>query len=486
MDRPHIILFITDNHPVDQIGCMTRGSVRTPTFDRIGNEGVIMTHTRTPSPVCTPARAALFTGMQPHRAGLPTVDLSWKDQWGVEPAEQAFQVPPITDPLREAGYQCLYAGKWHVGETNMKNAFDRCVANDEGFEDYMAWCREQGVPNGFIFRDPDRGKPFRFHEFPHMVQPHAAPLDIPPEMEHNRWMLNHAVDMLRTHEPGKPTFMVFSTYGPHPPLAIPEPYYSMYDPESLSAPPDWGPPPEEPDFYRDCYYRRMFRHKGESFEAWRKSLAVSNGYATYIDSLFGEFVQTLETEGIADNTLLIMASDHGDMMGRRGLWRIFCPYEPTLRVPWLMRWPGVIPGGTFYDRPTTLPDVGATILHAAGLDPASLDLDGRSVLHAEEVSGARDIFSEFTQPAAWHEWLGIEDWRCIVRHPWKLIVYAGGDAELFNLRDDPHEQKNLAGAPESEMLLRALIEESAESGDPFPYRVVEIEQKATKRTEKSC
>lgn len=469
MQSPNIILFITDNHPIDQIGCMNRGPARTPTFDQIGREGVIMTNTRTTSPVCTPARASMFTGVQPHRAGLPTVDLSWKDQWGVEPAEQIFAVPPVTQPLREAGYECLYAGKWHVGETNMKRTFDRFIANDEGFEDYMAWCRKQGIPNGFIFRDPDRGKPFRFHEFPHMVQPHAAPLDIPPEKEHNRWMLDHARELLKSRDAGKPTFMVFSTYGPHPPLAIPEPFYSMYDPANLAPPPDWGPPADEPAFYRDCYYRRMFRHWGEEFDAWRKSLAVSNGYATYIDSLFGEFVQALEAERMLDNTLLIMVSDHGDMMGRRGLWRIFCPYEPALRVPWLMRWPGVIPAGTTCAAPTTLPDIGATILDAAGVDAESLNLDGHSGLAPGDLPEQRDCFSQFTQPDAWHEWLGLEDWRCIVRDSWKLIVYEGGEAELFNLEDDPHEQQNLAGASRHEELLRVLVEHSAGTGDPFRY-----------------
>ena len=111
MARPHILMFMTDNHPLDHIGCMNLSPCQTPTFDRIGSEGVVMQSARTTSPVCSPARASIFTGFQPHQAGIPTVHLPWKDQWGVEQDEQVFEKPCITDHLREIGYECLYAGK---------------------------------------------------------------------------------------------------------------------------------------------------------------------------------------------------------------------------------------------------------------------------------------------------------------------------------------------------------------------------------------
>ena len=478
MARPNIVLLITDNQPVDLIGCMDRGACQTPTFDRIGHEGVVMENLRTTSPVCTPARASLFTGMQPQQAGLTRSHLSWKDQWGVEQEDETFACPPVTDHLRPLGYECLYAGKWHVGAQNVENSFDRVVAAGEGFEDYMAWCREQSIPNGFIFRDPERGKPFRFHDPPHMVQPHTAPLDIPADKEHNRWMLDRALELLETRDPTRPLFMVFSTYGPHPPLAIPEPYYSMVDPATIVEPDGWGIPADEPPFYRDCYYRRMFRHFGESFDDWRKIIAVTMGYATYIDALFREFVERLGNRLDLDDTLLLMLSDHGDMLGKRGLWRLFIPYEPSLRAPWLMRWPGVIRPGSRCRLDATMPDVAATVLAAAGVEIGPLALEGQDVL--PYVTGqrpepeARDCFSQFNMPPSWDQWFGVADWRCIVRRPWKLIVYTDGTEELFHLVDDPDERANRAEDPAArarrDQLREALIAWSTRTGDSFPYQ----------------
>lgn len=360
---------------------------------------------------------------------------------------------------------------------NVENSFDRVVAADEGFQDYMTWCNDQGIPNGFLFRDPERGRPFRFHEAPHMVQPHTAPLDIPPEMEHNRWMLNEALGLLGSRDPNRPLFMVFSTYGPHPPLAIPEPYYSMYDPSDLEQPEDWGPPDDEPEFYRNCYYRRMFNTWGANFDSWRKTIAVSWGYATYIDSLFGKFLDRYEQTVGLENTLSIMLSDHGDMTGRRGLWRIFCPYERALRMPWLMRWPGMIPTGTRCSVDVSLPDVAATILSSAGVDPGPLQLEGVNVIdllnQKVDWPSSRSCFSQFNKPAGWGDWLGVDDWRCIVRRPWKMVVYRGGVMELFDLDNDANERQNLsnhsASHPVQMELLQELIDWSHRTGDCFGY-----------------
>ncbi len=479
--RPNIILLLTDNHPVDHVGCMSDTLCRTPTFDRIGGEGVCIENMRTTSPLCSPARASLFTGFHPHQAGVPTAHLPWKDQWGIETGhgDEVFTKPAITEQLRRVGYQCLYGGKWHVGTKNMETTFDRSVAADEGFEDYMSWCKVQGIPNGFLFRDPQRGKKFRFHQYPHMVQPHTAPLDIAAEHEHNRWMLTNAVELFEQRDRQRPLFMVFSTYGPHPPLSIPEPYYSMYDPADVPKPADWGVIAGEPSFYENCYYRRMFKHQGENFDDWRKVIAVSWGYATYIDALYAQVVARLEAEGMLDNALLIMASDHGDMMGRRGLWRLFVPYEASIRAPWLMRWPGVIQPGTRLGSDVSIMDVGATILDAAGVELAPLGLEAESVL--PYVTGqrtappVRDCFSQFDQPPTWDQWFGVEDWRCIVRRPWKYVLYLNAVEELYHLKNDPLEARNLAMEPAfraaRDELRTAVLDWSRRTGDHFVDRM---------------
>ena len=102
---------------------------------------------------------------------------------------------------------------------------------------------------------------------------------------------------------------------------VPEPYYHLYDPDDIPEPENWNPGPGEPGFLEGSYYRRLRNEWGDDFSAWRKSIAVYWGYATYIDALFGQFVQRLEECDLLDDTLLVMLSDHAEMMGQHGLWQ---------------------------------------------------------------------------------------------------------------------------------------------------------------------
>lgn len=469
----NIILLIDDNHRLDHVGCFG-GHCETPTWDRVAAEGVAFTQMRTTSPVCSPARSSLFTGFHPQQTGITYVLPSWLSELqGDDPVR--VNRPILSQYLRRAGYECFYAGKWHIGDRVVKEAFDRSAATDTGCRDYSEWCRQQGLPDGFIFNDPVRSKPFRYREPPHMSQPHCQPLDIPPEKEHNRWMLDHALRLLNERTPGKPLFFTFSTYGIHPPLAIPEPWYSMYDPADIPEPDNWGPAEGEPDFLAGSYFRRLFNHWGRDFGKWRKAKAVSYGYASYIDHLFGLFLERCRELGLLDDALVVMTSDHGDMFGQHGLWQKFCPYEENLRVPLVMRDPSRLPAGTTCPLSVSSVDVPASILAAAGLDPRPLGLEGEDLLPyaagIRPLPSGRTVFSQHNRPANWHAWHGIEDWRAIIRLPWKYVLHGNGDVELYNLDQDPGERLNQGRAPETDCLRgelrRDLLAWLERTGDGF-------------------
>ena len=145
-----------------------------------------------------------------------------------------------------------------------------------------------------------------------MTVPRTGILDIPADKEHNRWILGHGFEMFGLRDPDRPFFLVISLEGPHPPLVVPEPWYHLYDPEAIPEPENWNPGPGEPGFLEGSYYRRLRNEWGEDFSAWRKSIAVYWGYATYIDALFGQFVQRLEECDLLDDTLA------GDALRPRG------------------------------------------------------------------------------------------------------------------------------------------------------------------------
>lgn len=485
-EKPHIVVLISDNQRVDTLSILGKSAsaeaqasapqsasaeayasaspsaCQTPTWDRVAEDGVLFENLRCTSPICTPARASLFTGMQPQRAGTPHNPSNTyidKDETARKTVSMEITVPHIAHYLREIGYQCIHVGKWHLGVDNFKKWFDwyGACANEE--RDYTEWCKFHGVPDGFVFHESEMSKPYRSVHPPHMSVPYTGTLYLPEDKEHNAWTMARAFEFFGLWERKKPLFMIVSMEGPHPPFMVPEKYYDMYDPLAIPEPRNWNPTEGEPSFLQNSYYRRLRNEWGKDFSSWQKSMAVYWGYVTYIDNLFGRFVSRLEEEKMLDNTLLVMLSDHGEMMGQHGLWQKFCPYEEALRVPWAMRWPGVIEPGKRCTMDVSGIDVGPTLLAAAGVDPQSLGLEGENVLpyitDDRPLSESRDCFSQYNLAPTFKEWHGIYNWRLIVRRPWKYVLHENGEQELYNLQDDPCELVNRASEPQC----RAICEE---------------------------
>ena len=199
------------------------------------------------------------------------------------------------------------------------------------------------------------------------------------------------------------------------------------------------------------------------------------GFVTYIDELFRRFVARLEQERLLDNTLLVMISDHGEMMGQHGLWQKFCPYEEALRVPWVMRWPGVIPAGSRCSFDVSGVDVAATLLSAGGVDAETLGLEGENLLPfitgSRTAPRERDCFSQYNLAPTFTSWHGVENWRLIVRRPWKYVLHENGEQELYDLVADPMEMGNRALGAECRSvcaeLQARLFEWCKRTEDPF-------------------
>ena len=475
---PNIVLLISDNQRLDTLSILGKTPCRTPSWDRNAREGILFENLRTTSPLCSPARASIFTGLYPHQAGMPHLPYAIPELRTPHGAAHEITRPPMSHYLRQAGYQCLYAGKWHLGKNNIARWFDRAVACDQDDEDYSDWCRSQGIPDGRIFHDPKRSGPFRSSEYPYMSVPRTAVLDIPEDKEWNYWTLQHALKLL-SERSDRPFFLVISLEGPHPPLIVPQAYYDLYETKSIVEPPNWQPSSGEPTFLGESYYRRLRRQWGDSFNRWRKPIAVYWSFATYIDSLFGQFLNVLDQAGLADHTLVAMISDHGEMLGQHGLWQKFCPYEEALRVPWAMRWPGRIAPGRRCTVDVSHVDIAPTLLSAAGIDVGELNMEGGNLLALSATDrpdvAVRDCFSQYTLAPDFEGWHGVQNWRAIVRRPWKFVWHQNGESELYHLQQDPFELNNIAETDAGRALARplqqTLLAWSTRIGDPFASMV---------------
>jgi arylsulfatase A-like enzyme len=190
------------------------------------------------------------------------------------------------------------------------------------------------------------------------------------------------------------------------------------------------------------------------------------GSVSFVDEQIGRILEALEKRGWLDETLIVFTSDHGDMLGDHNLWRKSYAYEPSARIPMLLRWPAA-GRGKVADRVVELRDLLPTFLDVAG-SPPSRPLDGRSLL-----AGARG--------AEWRDFLDLEHdlcyspenhWNALTDGRWKFIFHAfDGREQLFRLETDPHEMRDLAGDPSHEPDLRRwrqrLVEHLAERGDQW-------------------
>jgi arylsulfatase len=435
-----------DELRADSLGCAGHPVFRTPHIDRLAREGVFFGGAYATSPLCMPARASMISGLYPHNHHIQ---------------ENAGHLPDDDETyaqlLQRAGYHTAYLGKIHF------------FPDDPGrnFVDHEPYVRARGfhgvheVPGPASLTKTESYLTRRWRElglldlyrqdFQRRRQDTgagawASPL---PEAEFpDSYIGARAVDWLRAYDDPGPFCLVAGFAGPHPPFDAPEPYASMYDPDSVPDPlPAEEPAPWVPDFARE----RMLhgRHRHDAPEIARQRMANYGGKLTLIDTWIGRILDVLDERGWAENTLVIFLSDHGEMGGDHQRYHKSVFYEPAARVPLVMRWPAGFPGGQECEALVEQFDLFATVVDAAGAPPSNRSFS-RSLLPlaSGEVSQTRDaVFSE----VAGDVMIRTE------RHKYAADRQGRGYL-LHDLREDPVEQRNLIGHPECAAVERALRE----------------------------
>lgn len=457
---PNIFLILTDQQRADTVGYAGTTPVHTPNIDRIAHEGIAFDRAICTSPLCSPSRASLFTAQYPHQIDMMT-------------NHNTLQAPPqLTDALKTRGYHTAYAGKVHLqpdsrppdiftshkekearyklegmkfeqhNDRVIERWFDRVAG--ESIADYTDWCAQNGLPNGFPYADPQ----LRTHRQPAMSIPKTAVMEMDVQDTIDGWTTNFALQHLAERPQDQPFFHVCSYVGPHPPFKVPEPYYSMYDPADIPEPPNFQPSPSKPRATTTSFYHQLWLDHGEDWEAWKKSVAVYWGYCTLIDDQIGMLLVALEDQGVLDDTLIIFASDHGEMLGSHGLWHKMMPYEEAVRVPLALRLPGTIQPGIRSDSVVSLIDIAPTMLSVCGAEiPA--DYVGRDLSPAfvdgREFQVDAYRFAEHKPLGDWHQTV---EFRLVVDDRYKYVWNQGDLDELYDLNDDPYELNNLDASPD--------------------------------------
>ena len=433
MGIPNILLLMTDQQRWDAMGC-SGDWVQTPNLDRIAGEGVLFTNCVTTSPVCIPTRLSLATGLYPHNTGV------WNNMNHTMPAE----TPTWMQAVREAGYRTSLFGKTHLHPHNgdlreregLMNAYGLDDVNEIGgprasanvLSHMTAEWEAKGLWDGYRadYRE-------RFSTKPYLVRPSTLGLENYADV----YVGQQAKQYLQNYDRQEPWCCSVSFGGPHEPWDTPEPYASMYDPETM--PPAVPRPPvgERPRGHLDRLMQRM-NPKFESGEIGRLRANYA-GNVTLIDDQIGEILDAIEARGELDNTIIVHTSDHGEMNGDYGLIYKGNFLNGAVRIPLLVRTPDSTNSGSICESPVEWIDIGPTLVESAG----------GKLVHRQF---GKSLCPVLTNPEVTHRDFAISEIQgeiMLLNQEWKAALNVNGEVYLlFDVENDPNETENLAGRPE--------------------------------------
>jgi arylsulfatase A-like enzyme len=499
--RPNVLVLMVDQQRADTLGCYGGFGAqvcRTPRLDRLAAEGVRFERAYTASPLCSPARASLMTGLWPTHHGMIFNSLG-RDGDFRQRGRLPDDMPALGRLFQDAGYRTSYFGKWHVG----KDEDIRRLGFAEGPPSTES--RAHGMPavRDYPLIDPVQRR--------WLQNPTTYSAVTPTEGEAFReiWICRRAQEWLRRHavaHGGEPFLCFVSTPGPHWPCLVPERYAALYDWRTVPLPGNLEDTLEGKPVAHRVYRDEAGDSGSLSDDEWRKCLARYYAFVTLIDDAFGETLDVLDEVGVAENTIVVYLADHGDIMGAHRLFdKGPFMYEETVRIPLILRWPaGDFPPGVVVEPFVSTVDVLPTLLEAAALPiprspygphgarvmagpqgaspprPQTTDtdsgsdggIDGRSLwplIRSGATAGwPGDAYSQFHGHGASR---GLYDVRMLRTERYKLVYYPHDVDELYDERDDPWELHNLAEQPERQPLrdgLQArLVRRMRDADDPL-------------------
>lgn len=513
--RPNFLIFITDQHRADHLGCYGNPIVRTPNIDALAQAGTRFERSYVANPVCMPNRGSIMTARMPsvHGARSNGVPL---------PLESVT----FADLLSEFGYRTALIGKSHLQNMEDKPALltkaapapgtvasvrypearaesldtaryaqelrsswedpghqmtlpyygfqDVILCNhhaDECFGDYLRWLGTH---------HPDKAERIgRAHGVrdPRFVAPQAWRTQLDEFSYPTHYIADQTSQWIRRHvaaQPDQPFAVMCSFPDPHHPWTPPGRYWDMYDPEAMPVPASMGsdghPAPhvrwlldERRQGQANLEGPRLF---AASTREVREMIALTYGMITNIDDRIGMVMETLKSCGADENTVVVFTSDHGDLMGDHGIvLKGPLHYQGLIRVPFIWREPaGSATQPAVRDDLASSMDLHCTILSRAGIAPPN-GTQGRALVSPtglELPSGRDAVLVEENQQRAY---LGFEQpvrVRTVVTRTHRLSLFAEGTwGELYDLQGDPLELINLWDAPDAQALKASLIQRLA-------------------------
>lgn len=448
--QPNLILIQTDEHNFRTLGCYRDqlsheqafiwgedNVVETPNIDFLAENGVLFNKYYAASPVCSPSRGTLISGLYSHQTGVPKNDVPMNDD-----------VVTYSEVLSKAGYKTGFVGKWHL--------------NGEGKPEWEP-SRKFGFDDNRYMFNRGHWKKYELTE----EGPQIAARDDNNEPTYNLngadeksfstdWLTNRAIDFIETNKE-HPFSIYLSLPDPHGPDAVRPPYSEMYKHMKFEKPrtfnlepekaPSWAKPEKNPKLTHDQYF----------------------GMVKCIDDNVGKLITYLRENDLLENTIIVFTSDHGDLRAEHGKHNKGNPLEASAKIPFIFYYPNKIPSGKVVNNALNTVDFTPTILNfmnqevpaqMVGKDFSELLTNPDSQIDFEDVTILRNAGA-----------LNSANWIAAVTSRYKLILSKNDEPWLVDMEIDPDEKTNFISKPENVTVVKELAEKllqyGKEQADPY-------------------
>ena len=413
--KPNILFILSDQHSAKVLGHAGNNIIRTPNLDRLASEGVSFDQAYCQNPLCVPSRVSLLTGQYSHSTGIYTnTDIL---------ESNSCTLPRV---LSAYGYRTCLIGKAHF--------------NGEQFHGYQE--RPYGDHYGQAHQPDPRRTNLSGESGLGQLVGNAGPTGIPLPLTQTEICVSEASKWVQTHidlHPSQPFLLSVNFDKPHFPVRCPAQFFTGYEGRLHG-------PKTPANYYASAvpFVQKAIDRFGFSDQDGDRYLAAYYGCVEWVDDAIGRLLDVLYYLDLTDNTIVIYASDHGDLCGEKGAWNKTLFFDSSAKVPLVIRYPHVFATGKRDTNLVGLIDLFPTICESVQV-PIPSSCEGVSILPILQGSGAlprQEIFSESA-------FLGEPtECGCMIRkEKWKYTLYLDGSQELYDMREDPGEWHNLAAEP---------------------------------------
>ena len=437
MTKPNILILMADQLNGLLFPDGPASFLHTPNLRRLAERSTRFATAYTGSPLCAPGRASFMSGQLPSRTRVYD-----------NAAEFASDIPTFAHHLRRGGYHTCLSGKMHFVGPDQLHGFEERLTTDIYPADF-GWTPDYTRPGERI--------DWWYHNMGSVKD--AGVAEITNQLEYDDEVAYHAVAKIRDlsrRADDRPWCLTVSFTHPHDPYVARKKHWDLYE-DCAFLDPVVGPVPYEQQCPHSKRLLDACDHQALDItpEDVRRSRRAYFANISYVDEKVGEILDALEGGGLAEDTIIVFLSDHGDMLGERGMWFKMSFYEGSARVPLMISAPGLEP--RLVKQPVSTMDILPTLADLAGIDLGSMSswLDGESLVGVTSGKASRGaVAMEYAAEAS------IAPMVCLREGQYKLTLCLADPPQLFDLDTDPHETTNIAENPVHADVFQRLVEQT--------------------------